>query len=244
VTTVSLCARKLFKMGMTFLDLPPEVQTAVVSWVLRPCDIAQVCLVSRQFHDVAMPSLYHSMYFNVDRWKREHLDRFLTRGHCGNGYVRSLDVDSDDLEGEARACKLAKDILQMLPRNCLTSFRYERDPFAWTCLLTNARCPLETGTDNDLMILLSSTQNNLSFLSLGPLLQNALNVPESLRPWPRRIKTLVIPWYANLWIEWLLERRGSHVENTCLTWVDITCAVSLTPSCLSAPSLAWIQDTC
>ena len=216
LTLVSLRVRELFKMGKTFLDLPPEVQTAVVSWVLRPSDIAQLCLVSRQFHDVAMPPLYHSMYFNVDRWKPEHLEQFLTRGHGGHQYVRSLDVDSEHLEGEESARKLAKDVLQVLPRNCLTSFRYVRNSFAWNVLLTNARCPLETGTDNDLMILLSSTQNNLSFLSLGPLMENALNVPESLRPWPRRIKTLVIPWKINImtdisFYQQLIERSGNSL---------------------------------
>lgn len=47
------------------------------------------------------------------------------------------------------------------------------------------------------MILLS-TQKNLSFLSLGPLMQNAVNVPTCLRPWPARLKTVVIPWKINI----------------------------------------------
>lgn len=48
--------------------------------------------------------------------------------------------------------------------------------------------------DNDLIILLASTQNKLSFLSLGPLRNNALNLPGCLSPWPRTIRTIVIPW--------------------------------------------------
>ena len=169
-------------MARKLLDLPPEIQTAIVSWVLRPSDTASLCLVSRQLYDVSMPGLYHSMYLNVDRWKKEELQRFVARGHPGHRHIRALDVDSDELDTEGNARKLAKDVLQMLPRDCLTSFR----------------CPLETGIDNDLMILLSSTQRKLEFLSLGPLLENALNIPTSLRPWPPTIKTIVVPWKFNI----------------------------------------------
>ena len=70
------------------------------------------------------------------------------------------------------------------------------------------------------MIMLSSTQNKLSFLSLGPLQENALNVPECLRPWPRKIKTLVIPWKINVmtdigFYQQLIERSGKSL--TALT---------------------------
>lgn len=184
-------------MTRTLLDLPPEIQTGIASWVLRPKDIARLCLVSRQLYDVSMPGLYHSMYLNVDRWKKQNLERFLCRGHRGHQHVRTLDVDSDELSSEPGARKLAKDILEILPRNCLTSFR----------------CPLETGIDNDLMILLSSTQRNLDFLSLGPLLQNALNIPEGLSPWPPKIKTVVVPWKFNVsadqeFYKHLIQRSG------------------------------------
>jgi hypothetical protein len=116
-------------MGKTFLDLPPEVQSSVVSWVLYPRHIANVCLVSRQLRDVSLPFLYHTMYLNVDRWKAVHLRKFVERGHRGHRYVRTLDVDSDNLKMEPDALKLAKDILQVLPRNSLTSFRFGRANF-------------------------------------------------------------------------------------------------------------------
>lgn len=105
------------------LDLPPEVQSAIVSWVLRPEDNVRLCLVSRQFYDVSMPMLYHSMYLNIERWKENHLKQFLTRGHRGHQYVRSLDVDSDSLNLEHVALGTAKTALNLLPRNCLSSFR-------------------------------------------------------------------------------------------------------------------------
>ena len=191
-------------MSRTLLDLPAEIQSAIVSWVLRPKDIARLCLVSKQLYDVSIPGLYHSMDFDVDRWKKERLERFLCRGHRGHQHIRILDIDSDELESEPDARKLAKDLLEVLPRNCLTSFR----------------CPLETGIDNDLMVLLSSTQRKLDFLSLGPLLPNALNLPGVLSPWPPKIKTIVIPWKFNVSVDQdfyqhLIQRSGINL--TALT---------------------------
>ena len=208
-------------MGRTFIDLPPEVQSSVVSWVLYPHHIANVCLVSRQLHDVSMPFLYHTMYLNVDRWKVDHLRKFVERGHNGHQHIRTLDVDSDNLKAEPDALKLAKDILQVLPRKCLTSFRY-----MWTViskklrvsmLTWRTRCPLETGVDNDLMILLASTQSRLDFLSLGPLKQTAMNIPTILRPWPPTTKTIVIPWKINLntdvtFYQQLLQRSAKTLQ--------------------------------
>ncbi|KAK3701567.1 hypothetical protein LTR37_015421 [Vermiconidia calcicola] len=118
------------------IHLPPEVQTSVISWVLNPSHLARVCLVSKQLHDIAMPLLYQSLFLNVDRWDKDRLRSVLKRGHRGHRYIRALDIDSEKLEQEAEALKIAKDALQVLPRNCLQSFR----------------CPLETGIDNDLML--------------------------------------------------------------------------------------------
>ena len=162
----------------SFAQLPTELQTLIITSLLRPTDVSNVCLVSKDFCAVAVPLLYHSITINVDRWNLDVLKRFLQYGHLGHMYVRSLDIDSDELSTEDLALKTAKDALQVLPRDCLRSFR----------------CPLENGIDNDLMILLSTQQRRLSFIALGPLLDNALNIPDSARPWPPKIETIVIPW--------------------------------------------------
>ncbi|KAK5172589.1 uncharacterized protein LTR77_002709 [Saxophila tyrrhenica] len=165
--------------GATLLNLPPELQAAIFSWLFRPADLARVCLVSKQLFDVVTPQLYHSLYLNVDRWSREHLESVLTRGHRGHAYIRNLDIDSVELKSERRALKVAKDALQMIPRGQLQAFR----------------CPLETGIDNDLLILLAANQRNLSFIGLGPILPEAFySLMECLLPWPPNISTIVIPW--------------------------------------------------
>ena len=51
------------------------------------------------------------------------------------------------------------------------------------------------------MIILSAQQRNLSFLSLGPLFRNALNIPDRLRPWPSTIEMMVIPWRINVVVD-------------------------------------------
>lgn len=106
-----------------FLNLPPELQTAIITCLLRPEHLAQVCLVSRQFRRIALPLLYRDFSINVSEWTNTQLERFLARGHSGHRHIRSLDIDSEDIEGEDLALKAAKDVLQVLPRNSLRSFR-------------------------------------------------------------------------------------------------------------------------
>ena len=107
-----------------FYDLPTELQTAILACLLRPSDLAKVCLVSRWCHVLAVPLLYNTVYLNFDRWCTDHLRNFLRPRHPGHKHIRALDVDSTKLESEKDALKLAKDILQLLPRNQLHCFRF------------------------------------------------------------------------------------------------------------------------
>ena len=93
-------------------------------WGLRLDDIAHLCLLCRQLHDIAVSVLYHSVSVNVDHWKKAHLDCFLSQGHRGHKYVRSLYIDSTELKSEVIALKAAKDAIHVLPKNGLQSFRY------------------------------------------------------------------------------------------------------------------------
>ena len=111
-------------MAKGLLDIPAELQTAVMWWILRPSEVAKLCLVLQQLHNIAMPLLYRSIYLNVDHWKTKQLDLIQARGHPGHRHIRSLDIDSDELKTEAIALKVAKDALHILPRDCLKSFRY------------------------------------------------------------------------------------------------------------------------
>lgn len=62
-------------------------------------------------------------------------------------------------------------------------------------LILQCRCPLESGMDNDIMILLTAYQRNLEFLSIGPLHPCAFaNVLKPYLPWPMFLETLVVPW--------------------------------------------------
>lgn len=106
-----------------FLTLPNEIQSAIIEWVLRPGEIASVCLVSKQLSAIALPILYRSVSINVDRWTREHRKRIRMRGHIGHKHIRTLDVDSNKIASEPAALKVAKDILQVLPRDSLDAFR-------------------------------------------------------------------------------------------------------------------------
>lgn len=184
-----------------FAGLPTELHTAIASWLLRPSDLKNLCQASKYFCAVTVPILYHKISINVDQWPKDVLERFLQYGHMGHMHVRSLDVDSDLLDSETEALKIAKDALQVLPRNCLRSFR----------------CALNRELDNDLMVLLSTQQRRLSFLGIGPLADNALNVPDSARPWPPSMHTIVIDWKIGgaldiTFYRQLIERSGSALK--------------------------------
>lgn len=105
------------------LQLPPELQTAVVSCLLHPEDLAHICLVSKQLRGIALPLLYRDVSVNVSDWTETQLENFMARGHPGHRHVKSIEVDSQDLEGECQALKVAKDVLVVLPRNGLRSFK-------------------------------------------------------------------------------------------------------------------------
>lgn len=105
------------------LRLPSELQTAIIANVLHPKHLAQVCLVSRHLQQIALPFLYRDLSINVSTWSTDELERIRTRGHPGHAHIRSIDIDSDYLDGEDLALKTAKDVLQVLPRNCLRAFR-------------------------------------------------------------------------------------------------------------------------
>lgn len=106
-----------------FLQLQPELQTAIIAHVLHPKHLAQVCLVSKYLQRIALPFLYREISINVSIWSEPQLERFVASRHSGHAHIRSIDIDSEDIEGEDLALKVAKDVLQVLPRNCLRAFR-------------------------------------------------------------------------------------------------------------------------
>lgn len=110
-------------MTASLNELPPELQSAIIKWILRPRHLASVCRVSKRLHAITMPILYRVMKINVNKWNLDHLERFLTYGHPGLQYVRALDIDYSGEFSETIALKAAKDALQVLPRNCLMLFR-------------------------------------------------------------------------------------------------------------------------
>lgn len=105
------------------LDLPTELQTAILDHLLRPEHLAQTCLVSKQLRQIALPLLYREVSINVNEWNDEQLENFLAHSHSGHRHIRSIDVDSDDIESEQKALKVAKDVLSVLPWNGLRAFR-------------------------------------------------------------------------------------------------------------------------
>lgn len=107
-------------MGLT--DLPAEIQTHLASWLFRKQDLANTCLVCKQLYEVATPLLYRSITIDVDVWKADMLTRLFDYGHRAHRHIRRLSIDSKDYYFETDALQVAKNAIQVLPRNGLTSF--------------------------------------------------------------------------------------------------------------------------
>lgn len=108
-----------------FLALPAELQTVIIEKLFRPQHLTEVCLVSKHLRNIALPLLYRKIAINVGSWSDDQIQRFLTLDRKTYECIRVMEIDSTDLEDEDKALKVAKDVLQVLPRDGLKSFRWE-----------------------------------------------------------------------------------------------------------------------
>lgn len=70
------------------LDLPAELQTAIIENILRAEHLAKVCLVSKHLQRIALPLLYEKLSINVSEWSDDGLEHICIRGHHGHEHIR------------------------------------------------------------------------------------------------------------------------------------------------------------
>lgn len=164
----------------TLLSVPPELQTAIVSYILRPSDLKSLCLSCQQLGAVATEQLYNDVLLDVG--KRTRKPGFFVTNHRGHRHIRSLTVFvAPDGYGTYQfmycpsanlATRLA---LQLIPRNILKHFSTELavQPETITTLVTQQR-----------------TMENLALGAIkGDIRELTLNLPQFLP----RLKRLFIP---------------------------------------------------
>jgi len=101
-------------------NLPPELQSLIVSWLLRPSHLKNVGLSCKVLRDIATPFLYEKVCINADSITPEALRALWVPGHYGHKVVRSLQLREEAEQEEKKAEKVAKAALRVLPQERLT----------------------------------------------------------------------------------------------------------------------------
>ena len=104
------------------LDLPPELQTAIASYVPRPRDLKSLCLSCKQLRSIALPILYYTVVLDSKAYKNG--SSFLELDHSGHPFVRCVIIrDEADYEktegGNLSVNATIRCVLQQLPRDSL-----------------------------------------------------------------------------------------------------------------------------
>lgn len=104
------------------LQLPPELQLAVIDCIPKHSDLSSLCLTCKAMRNLTMPRLYNTITIGLLNCKYPPLDFIYMPAHSGRKHVRGLFFEpfTGALENEADALKVLKLTLEILPCNTLT----------------------------------------------------------------------------------------------------------------------------
>ncbi|KAF2457599.1 hypothetical protein BDY21DRAFT_385840 [Lineolata rhizophorae] len=116
----------------SFALLPVDLKTLIVSHVIRPTDMRNLCLTCKQLHEITVRQLYHEVSLDLGCTNDNRLSAFLHPRNIGLPYVRMLDVyladvvdkyNQADVERQLQQANFAiRMILEFLPENILERF--------------------------------------------------------------------------------------------------------------------------
>ncbi|KAK4548740.1 hypothetical protein LTR36_008513 [Oleoguttula mirabilis] len=145
-------ARKL-----TFDDLETEIKALII----RPSDLKNVCLVSKQLHEIAVKPLYRNISFDLGGTNDTRLAGLLNPHNKGLKHIRRIRLYlanvRDRCNQKQQANFATRMLLEFLPEDVLEEFRWDD---AW--------CPWEPfSTDN--LLLLYKKQRRMKWLEVMDL---------------------------------------------------------------------------
>ena len=95
--------------------------------MIRPSDLKNVCLVSKQFHELAVRPLYRNVSLDLGSDNDNRLSSFLRPGNKGLKHIRQLRLylaeTTDRCNQERQAQFATRMILEFLPEDILEEFR-------------------------------------------------------------------------------------------------------------------------
>ncbi|KAK5115176.1 hypothetical protein LTR85_009934 [Meristemomyces frigidus] len=131
-------ARKL-----TFNDLETEIKALVIN---RPSDLKSICLVNKQFHELAVKPLYRNVSLDLGSPNDTRLSAFLNPNNKGLKHIRQIRLYlanvRDRCNQKQQANFATRMLLEFLPEDVLEEFRWDD---AW--------CPWEPFSTDNLLVL-------------------------------------------------------------------------------------------
>ncbi|KAK5122756.1 hypothetical protein LTR85_003671 [Meristemomyces frigidus] len=103
----------------TPLDLPPELQVAIIDRIHRPLDLTNVGLSAKPLRSIAVAKLYRSVELDLSRCTYRNLHGFFLAGNPGPKHVQQLVFSVDPKDHSDEAVKVMRLTLVLVARNGL-----------------------------------------------------------------------------------------------------------------------------
>ncbi|KAF2422436.1 hypothetical protein EJ08DRAFT_640854 [Tothia fuscella] len=166
------------KRPKRFLDLIPEIQALIVSFVIRPTDLKNLCLTCHHLHEVTVRQLYREVTLEVGSPTDTKLTAFINPRNKGVKHIRKMDLylaDQIDKCNQIHQANFAiRMILEFLPENILEKFSWHPwSPFS-----------------SDNLILLYKKQQKMTWLEGISLDRNVLPELEHIPPFTQNVRKL------------------------------------------------------
>jgi hypothetical protein len=111
----------------TFQALSHDVKSCIIEQVNRPSDLKNVCLVSKELHEIAVRFLYHDVSLELGSLRDYHMPAFMSRHNIGVKHIRKITLFlssvPDPCNSEQQATFAISMLLSFLPENILEEFR-------------------------------------------------------------------------------------------------------------------------
>jgi len=111
----------------TFQSLSHDVKSCIIEQVNRPSDLKNVCLVSRELHEIAVRFLYHDVSLELGSLRDSQMPAFMSRHNIGLKHIRKIKLFlssvPDPCNSEQQATFAISMLLSFLPENILEEFR-------------------------------------------------------------------------------------------------------------------------
>ena len=113
------------RMASKLLQLPAELLTVIVTYIVRPTDLKRLCCTNQLLSSIATKQLYHTIELDTSELTHPDGKGLLLSSNKGYEHVRCLRMARKNPSAGAAQMKVARDIfravLRFIPRDTLTT---------------------------------------------------------------------------------------------------------------------------